>query len=132
MKKKITLSFLIYGITLFFITLSGFALMPIFERYHISNITGFGWLADFYITHLVHYGFAIILIAWSIYAMVNALVLKMKLDGRTLISAFLLAGLIITGSLMVIKNFSGTPFPFGLIFFTSSFVWDFCLLSAID
>ncbi len=76
MKNKLTL--LIYGIILFFITLSGFAQMPIFERYHISNIPGFGWLADFYVTHLVHYAFATVLIAWGGYRMMTGLILKIK------------------------------------------------------
>jgi hypothetical protein len=46
MKNQFTVSSLIYGVTLFFITLSGFAQMPVFERYHISSLPGLGWLAE--------------------------------------------------------------------------------------
>ena len=115
MKNKLTSSSLIYGVTLFFITLSGFAQMPIFERYHISNIPGFGWLADFYITHLVHYAFAAVLIAFGVYKAMEGLMRKKRLDRNSLINAALLGGSIITGILMVVKNFSGTPFSFGVI-----------------
>jgi ABC-type glucose/galactose transport system permease subunit len=125
MKNKLT--FLIYGITLFFITLSGFAQMPIFERYHISNIPGFGWLADFYVTHLVHYAFAAVLIAWGVYRMMTGLMLKTKMDQRSFVTAILLGGLMITGVLMVIKNFSGTPFPFGVIIALDLLHLMFCM-----
>ena len=125
MKNKLT--FLIYGITLFFITLSGFAQMPIFERYHISNIPGFGWLADFYVTHLVHYAFAAVLIAWGVYRMMTGLMLKIKMDQRSFVTAILLGGLMITGVLMVIKNFSGTPFPFGVIIALDLLHLMFCM-----
>jgi len=115
MKNQFTVSSLIYGVTLFFITLSGFAQMPVFERYHISSLPGLGWLADFYITHLVHYAFAAVLLAWGGYRAITGLMLKTALDRKSLITAFLLGGLMITGVLMVIKNFSGTPFSFGVI-----------------
>lgn len=58
---------LVYGLILFFITLSGFAQMPIFARYHISDIPGLGWLADFYVTHAVHYIMAALLLALGAY-----------------------------------------------------------------
>ena len=35
----------VYLITVFFLTLSGFGQMPIFKRYYIADIPGFGWLA---------------------------------------------------------------------------------------
>lgn len=125
MKNKLTI--LIYGIILFFITLSGFAQMPIFERYHISNIPGFGWLADFYVTHLVHYAFASVLIAWGGYRMMTGLILKTKMDQKSFVTAFLLGGLMITGVLMVIKNFSGAPFQFGMIIALDLLHLMFCM-----
>jgi len=127
MKNKFTASSLFYGITLFFITLSGFAQMPVFERYHISSLPGLGWLADFYITHLVHYAFASVLIAWGGYRMMTGLMLRTGLDQKSLVTAFLLGGLIITGVLMVIKNFSGTPFSFGVIIVLDLLHLIFCM-----
>jgi hypothetical protein len=46
----------VYLITVLFLTLSGFGQMPIFKRYYIADIPGFGWLAQFYVTHYIHYG----------------------------------------------------------------------------
>ncbi|MCP4020290.1 MAG: hypothetical protein GY729_00480, partial [Desulfobacteraceae bacterium] len=56
-----------YFITIFFITLTGFAQMPIFKRYYIADIPGLGWLAKFYVNHSLHYIFAAILIAFTTY-----------------------------------------------------------------
>jgi hypothetical protein len=56
-----------YGLILFFITLTGFAQMPIFARYYISDIPGLGWLAQFYVTHLIHYGMAALLLGFGGY-----------------------------------------------------------------
>ena len=108
----------IYGITLFFITLSGFAQMPIFKRYYIADIPGLGWLADFYATHLLHYLFAWIFICLITYGLVDLILAKRPLSsiGRLAMTrGIVIAGLILTGCLMVIKNFSGTPFSHGLI-----------------
>jgi len=57
----------IYVLTLFFITLSGFGQMPIFKRYYIADIPGLGWLAQFYVTHIIHYAAASVLIALVLY-----------------------------------------------------------------
>ncbi len=55
----------IYATTLFFITLSGFGQMPIFKRYYIADTPGLGWLAQFYVTHIIHYISATVLIAFA-------------------------------------------------------------------
>ncbi|WP_299983423.1 hypothetical protein [Desulfobacula sp.] len=118
MKKKINIQSCLYGITFFFITLSGFAQMPIFKRYYISDIPGLGWLADFYITHLMHYMFAGIFMGLVVYSISNFIVLKtgfIQLTRDMIIKIVIFSGLILTGSLMVIKNFSGTPFSNGMV-----------------
>jgi len=43
--------------------LSGFGQMPIFKRYYIADLTGLGWLAQFYVTHYFHYAGAAALLA---------------------------------------------------------------------
>lgn len=118
MKRKTNTQSYIYGITFFFITLSGFAQMPIFKRYYISDIPGLGWLANFYITHLIHYIFAGIFIGLVVYSISNFIILKASFTRLTrdiFIKIIIFSGLILTGSLMVIKNFPGTPFPNGMI-----------------
>lgn len=59
--------------------------------------------------------------------MMTGLMLKTKMDQKSLVTAFLLGGLMITGVLMVIKNFSGTPFPFGVIIALDLLHLMFCM-----
>jgi len=47
----------LYLITLFFLVLTGFGQMPVFKRYYIADIPGLGWLAQFFVTHYMHYLF---------------------------------------------------------------------------
>lgn len=104
---------LVYAATLFIITLTGFAQMPIFKRYYIADIPGLGWLAQFYVTHTIHYLAAGVLLYLAAYAIITfGLERKQGLRITRLGSAraLLLLGLIITGILLVIRNFPGTPF----------------------
>ncbi|MCK5165248.1 MAG: hypothetical protein KAQ72_16100 [Desulfobacula sp.] len=97
----------IYTITLFFIVLSGFGQMPIFKRYYISDIPGLGWLAQFYVTHIIHYVAAIVLIALVIYILFDFIFNGSglnKITGSGYFKIVLIAGLIVSGSFMVIKN----------------------------
>jgi hypothetical protein len=118
---------LIYGLILFFITLSGFAQMPIFDRYYISDIPGLGWLAQFYVTHAIHYIMAALLLALGAYVGMDAVlgrklsvsrqnpVNKGRLTRMAWVKLISLAGLIVTGGVMVIKNLSGIYFPHNMI-----------------
>lgn len=120
----------IYGITLFFITLSGFAQMPIFKRYYIADIPGLGWLANFYITHLMHYIFAGIFISLVVYSIIYFIIFKKgfgQIAKDMIIRIIIFSGLILTGSLLVIKNFSGTPFPNGMIIMLNLLHLLFCM-----
>ena len=45
----------LYVLTVFFMALTGFGQMPIYKRYYLSDIPGFGWLAEFFIIHYIHY-----------------------------------------------------------------------------
>ena len=68
----------LYLITIFFLTLSGFGQMPIFKRYYIADIPGLGWLAQFFVTHYIHYLGAILFLAFAAYMIIDYLVLKRK------------------------------------------------------
>ncbi|MCD4677871.1 MAG: hypothetical protein K8S18_18030 [Desulfobacula sp.] len=97
----------IYTITLFFIVLSGFGQMPIFKRYYISDIPGLGWLAQFYVTHIIHYVAAIVLISLVIYILSDFIFNGSGLNritGSGYFKIVIIAGLIVSGSFMVIKN----------------------------
>ncbi|WP_245587854.1 hypothetical protein [Desulfovibrio inopinatus] len=91
----------------FGLALTGFAQMPIFKRYYIADIPGMGWLADFYLTNILHY----ILAAVFLYITFNLVtryitVLKTQFAVTSVgIAKFSLIGLIIvTGIFRVLKN----------------------------
>ena len=110
----------LYTITITFLTITGFAQMPIFKRYYIADIYGFGWLAKFYVTHYLHYLFAIIFIGLIFYMAVDYFLIQKGKIQITIAGYFkitILSGLFLTGSLLVIKNFAGTNFsPFFITF----------------
>jgi len=108
----------IYAITLFFITLSGFGQMPIFKRYYIADIPGLGWLAQFYVTHIIHYVAAIVLIALATYILFDFILNRSgmnRITGSGYFKIVVIAGLIASGALMVIKNLSGIYFGHNVI-----------------
>ncbi len=119
---------MVYGLTLFFIALSGFAQMPIFKRYYIADIPGLGWLAQFYVTHAIHYAMAALLMGFCVYVALdyffgrrNSGTKKFQITRNTRITAparvkiAALFGLILTGCFMVVKNLSGIYFPHGVV-----------------
>lgn len=131
---------LIYGLILFFISLSGFAQMPIFARYYISDIFGLGWLAQFYVTHAVHYIMAALLLALGAYAGMDFVlgrklnparqnsVNKGRLTGIARVKLISLASLIITGCFMVVKNLSQVYFPHNMIIGLDLMHLSFCMV----
>jgi hypothetical protein len=106
-----------YFVSVLILTLSGFGQMPVFKRYYIADIPGFAWLAQFYVTHFLHYLSAIVLIALSGYLFTiyffSEKRLKLTLSGY--LKSTILAGLIVTGILMVLKNFEGYLFSPGIV-----------------
>lgn len=113
LKTRIVFAFLI-----FLIALSGFAQMPIFKRYYIADIPGFAWLAQFYTTHFIHYLCAIILLGYGAYLTVQYFLshrkkMKLTLSGRLGICS--LAGLVLSGIVMVIRNLDGVMMNHQLI-----------------
>ncbi|WDP93169.1 MAG: hypothetical protein HUN04_04970 [Desulfobacter sp.] len=104
---------MIYGLTLLFITLSGFAQMPIFKRYYIADIPGLGWLAKFYITHSLHYIMASVLLALGGYAVTRLAVSGKGLSSLTFwgrAKGAIILGLVISGAIMVVRNLPGIHF----------------------
>lgn len=120
MKNKKTSIQYFYLITVFFLVLTGFGQMPIFKRYYIADIPGLGWLAKFYITHYMHYLFAILFIALVTYIITGYLLAKRKSIKITSSGYFrggIFFGLVITGGLLVIRNLTGSNFAPDFIIF---------------
>ena len=121
----------IYSITVFFIALSGFAQMPVFKRYYIADIPGLSWLAQFYVTHIMHYIAAIVLITFVIYVLFDFIFKGRGLNTITRIGYFkivILAGLVITGSLMVVKNLPSIYFNHNVIIVLDLVHLGFCMI----
>lgn len=100
----------LYRFLLFLCALTGFGQMPIYKRYYMSEIPGFGWLADFYLTRLVHYVGATLLLALLAYALMDYLLRRREL-GAPSWSAWargvLLGVVVISGLFFVAKNLAG-------------------------
>ncbi|MBU1195885.1 MAG: hypothetical protein KKE62_13980 [Proteobacteria bacterium] len=110
----------IFLVILFFMTLSGFSQMPIFKRYYIADIPGLGWLAQFYVTHMIHYIFAGLLIGFAAYMVLDSVFNKTgfkKISRTGYIKIWIIAGLMITGLVLVVKNLSGIYMGHSMIIF---------------
>lgn len=117
MQTKIISS--IYFLSVFMLALTGFGQMPIFKRYYIADIPGLGWLAEFYITHYLHYLSAAVFLGLSAYAVIDHFLSGKKRGLEITTSGYvrilILSGLILTGILLVLKNFEGYLFSPGII-----------------
>lgn len=103
-----------------FMALTGFAQMPIFKRYYIADIPGLGWLAQYYVTHYLHYLGAAILLGIGAYYLVRYVVLdhlRRRISVYGLIQGAVMLTIIATGVLRVIKNYEGYYLSSGLIVF---------------
>ena len=110
----------VYLITVFLLTLTGFGQMPIFKRYYIADIPGLGWLAQFFVTHYIHYLAAILILALVAYIIIDYLMLQKKnfrLTATGYVRGAILAGILVSGILLVIRNLAGSQFgPWFIIF----------------
>ncbi len=103
----------------FVLALTGFGQLPIYNRYYLSDLPGLGWLADYWATRLVHYAAAAGFLALLAYA--ATLFLAARRPRRSRLSRFgavragLLAVLVASGGLIVIKNFPGVFFSDALV-----------------
>jgi len=110
----------LYLTTTFFLVLTGFGQMPIFKRYYIADIPGLGWLAEFFVTHYIHYLGAIVLLALAAYIVADYLILRRnarRMTATGYIRLALLTGILVSGGLLVIRNLTGTHLSPGLIIF---------------
>lgn len=103
---------------------TGMAQMPIAARYGIAAVPGLAWTADFYFTHLLHYGAAAVLLALSAWLAMRVCAgprirrlfaaqhlstpyrhpALYHLTGGGRLRLWLVAALIVTGAMRVAKN----------------------------
>ena len=118
-----------YLLSIFFLALSGFAQMPIFKRYYIADIPGLGWLAEFFVTHYIHYLAAILFLAFTAYMIIDYLLLKRQsrqMSATGYVRGALLAGILASGIFLVLRNLAGSSFSSGFIIFL-----DLCHLGLV-
>ena len=104
----------LYLVSAVMLAFTGFGQMPIYKRYYISDIPGLAWSADFYITHLLHYVFSILLFGIVSYAVFNHLLTgrrKAVLTASGYVRADIVTGLLVSGLVLVTYNFSGVALP---------------------
>lgn len=103
----------IYFVLLFGMGLTGFGQMPIFKRYYIADIPGLGWLADYYVTHYMHYLGAIALFAFFVYAgglYFGLLRRHFRLTAAAYVRIGLLGLIALSGIFRVLKNLPNVVF----------------------
>ncbi|MGE4504991.1 MAG: FeS-binding protein [Desulfovibrionaceae bacterium] len=103
----------LYAVLVFVLALTGFAQMPIFKRYYIADIPGLGWLAQYYVTHKIHYvGAALLLalVAWAATGWLARWSRSRRMTGSGWVRALLLVGIVLTGIIRMYKNQPGVSF----------------------
>ena len=109
-----------YMVLLLFMAMSGFGQMPIFKRYYIADIPGLGWLAQFYVTHYIHYVGAAILLAIGAYFVTRFFLSegpRPRLSLYGVAQAAIMLIIVVTGALRVVKNYEGYYLSSGMIIF---------------
>ncbi|MBN1105966.1 MAG: FeS-binding protein [Deltaproteobacteria bacterium] len=105
-----------YGLIMAGMVFTGFGQMPVFKRYYISSLPGMGWSADFYITLLVHYVGASLLLGFLAYVVTDYLFVgrkALRITAAGFVRMILLAALITTGIFRVLKNLPDIVFSPG-------------------
>ncbi len=97
----------IFALSVFVLAVSGLGQMPLFKRYHIADIPGLAWTADFFIQHVLHYVAAAVFLALVAYwAVIHLRALsrtyRLTLWGRLRVAT--VTALIGTGFFRVLKN----------------------------
>ncbi len=107
-----------YVFILLMMALSGFGQMPIYKRYYLADIPGMAWVANYYTLRYMHYVGAMVLFALIAYAALSYLLSdrnRRRLTGYGYAGSLLMAGIVVTGVLYLIKNLPGSIFSPALV-----------------
>lgn len=130
-------TYVLFVLTLFLMTLTGFGQMPIYKRYYLSDIPGMNWLANFYATRYVHYLGAVVLIFFVTYFLISFILRRKRIKPTKTgyLRSVILLGIVLSGVLLVMKNYPGYLFSPNFIIFLNLFhlisVMLFLMLSLI-
>lgn len=103
----------LFRINMLFLALSGVGHMPIFKRYYIADIPGFGWLAQFHITLTIHYLTATLFLALVAWLVTTRILTRSedRISPSARVKTGLYIAIIASGALLVVKNLSGIYLP---------------------
>ncbi len=104
-----------YRITICVIVFTGFGNLPLWKRYYIADIPGFGWTGDFIVNLQVHYvagSLLLFLAAYFLVARVFPGKSGFRLTKTGVVRVAMLWLVLITGVFMAFKNLSGAHFSF--------------------
>jgi heme A synthase len=107
-----------YILVVIALAFSGFGQMPIFKRYYLADIPGMAWAADFYTTLMIHYTAAALFLVMTAYLLVNRILAgpdRPRLVWSARIRIVIFSLLIITGTVLVLRNLPGFVLPPKLI-----------------
>jgi hypothetical protein len=93
--------------------ITGLAQMPIFKRYYLADVPGLGWLAQFYVTHTIHYLGATALLALLCYFLADFFLngkRGFRLTASARVRIVILGGIVMTGVFRVLKNLPDVAF----------------------
>lgn len=102
-----------YGLCVALLGLTGMMQMPIAKRYRIAEVPGLAWLGDFWLTHRMHYLAAVVLLFIMGYALTRWVLewrQSWELTALGRVRALVLAGLVATGAVRVLKNLPDVNF----------------------
>lgn len=100
---------LVFRLTVFALLFTGLAQMPIFARYYLADVPGFAWTANYSLNHVLHYGLAVVLLAFLGWRLPLVLRKRWTIGGVLLVLCW--AGLAATGLARVMKNQPDAFFP---------------------
>lgn len=86
---------------------TGFGNMPLYKRYYVSNLPGLSWASDFVANLQVHYLAGAVLLAVAAYLALDWILTGRRLARLTttgLIRVVLLAGVVLSGGMMALRN----------------------------
>lgn len=98
------------------LAITGMLQMPLAKRYYVTTLPGLGWTGDYYLTHMLHYLAAIMLMVLA-----GLVVGRWIMDWRNslrltrggLVRVLIVAALILTGAARMYKNLPDAAFgPF--------------------
>ncbi|ABW66111.1 MAG: hypothetical protein SWC96_01020 [Thermodesulfobacteriota bacterium] len=97
---------------------TGFGNMPLYGRYYVGNVPGFGWSSNFMVNVQVHYVAGAVLVALAVYAAIVYTGLRvrgLRLTTSGVLRVVFLVLALLSGLVMAVKNLPGVSVDFPMM-----------------